>query len=95
MGNKVVVVSAIAAAVDGRRYFDTVREGTRLAIPSDGQISSFAGHGMHNEKKRIAPLVGADGIGTDCPELCLFKDPVTQSSNVYNSFCWHYQKPML
>jgi hypothetical protein len=40
-------------------------------------------------------LVGADGIGTDCPSLCLFKDPVRQGANEYNSFCWHYQKPML
>jgi len=37
MGNKLIVVSAIAATtVDGRRYYDTLREGTRLAIPSDG-----------------------------------------------------------
>lgn len=36
MGNKVAVVAAIALTqVDGRRYYDTLREGTRLAIPSD------------------------------------------------------------
>ena len=96
MGNKLIVVSAIAAtSVEGRRYYDTTREGTRLAIPSDGQISSFAGHGFKEYKPRTSPLVGADSFGTDCPNLCLFKEPTIQASNVYNSFCWHYQKPML
>lgn len=91
MGNKVAVVATIAATtVEGRRYYDTRREGTRLAIPSDGQISEFAGDGFKEYKPRTSPLVGADGIGTDCPNLCLFKDPVTQGANVYNSFCWHY-----
>lgn len=96
MGNKIISAAAIAATtVEGRRYYDTLREGTRLAIPSDGQISEFAGHGFKEYKERTSPLVGADGIGTDCPSLCLFKDPVRQGANEYNSFCWHYQKPML
>tara|TARA_B110000902_G_scaffold226273_1_gene264800 strand:+ start:87 stop:200 length:114 start_codon:yes stop_codon:yes gene_type:complete len=37
MGNKIIVASVIAATtVEGRRYYDTEREGTRIAIPSDG-----------------------------------------------------------
>ena len=37
MGNKIISAAAIAATtVEGRRYYDTLREGTRLAIPSDG-----------------------------------------------------------
>jgi|APSaa5957512535_1039671.scaffolds.fasta_scaffold393596_1 hypothetical protein len=78
MVNLKVLTVALVASVDARRYYDSNRVGTRLAIPSDGETEHFASNGNDlDTHKHKSPLVGTDTIGTDCPDLCLFKDPTT------------------